>query len=1056
MIDGGIQLIWERTSDRPFSFSTEYRWKAADTVDMTLVFTPDTDLQNFELFIGSYFNKFSKGAVYTQDSGSGKPGFTETPADKGVTQLFPRNETVLGLVRDGRWTFPPFPNNWAIRTALQAPLALGKDNNTGVTVLLMSPPEDCFAVSSAFNDQGLFALYLSLFGKDVKKNESLIGRARLVFGKNTSDEKAIEAYQKYLSEAEKPSTAKTEPAPGETKGPSVTESQSQQTSNDRDVATNTLTNAEKAAGWKLLFDGKTTKGWRNYKKQSVGPGWKVENGTLIRAEEGAEDIITVDEYDAFELTIDYDISKGGNSGIMYHVTESGRWPYVTGPEIQIQDNKDGQDSQKSGWLYELYSSPNDATKPAGTWNTIRILITPEKCQTFMNGQKYYEYVKGSDDWNKRVAKSKFPRFGDDFGKPAKGHICLQDHGNVVSFRNIKIRPIADYQSEQQKPKQESTKHPSTVKKTAPRKLPPAAKALGYTKCVIDEKPVAEDVTMEKTGDHKWFSGDFWLDQPTLDHYKNARGKLAINLNGFIVNRSLDCKQSKLPLLPGADGFYIEIDTQVSDNDQDHYTTLYLMPNEHNRAEDPSNWDHYPGDPERFERWMELDVDESGHTGQYPGVTFAVISSTGIAPDIKHVINPNNGVKLPLDRTKMNTFGAAYDPKRRSVSWWLNGKFMMEAAPEYVPEIGAKQNFYLLIAASARPKQVPYTMYLGGVRAFVPPTSTLPEVDVPVIAPKTNAGTLVLTVSEPNADVQVLTKDGRVEDTRLVEKKSESIVIDAGKHQLKVWKNGFHLFTENFTVEANGKKSITAKLAPVVKKLDGRVTPNEHWNSPAFQNWVDYVRSMPARQQIDAVEKKLMELNPGFYGKLSSPRNAHAIPWIEDNGYVSELAIVADYVTDISPVRVFNLFALKCVGTKPGNAFFSDLSPLKGMQLTKLEVWNTQVKDLSPLEGMPLELLGIGATPVSDLSSLKLASQSRWGPFPLKVKLFCDKTPISDLSPLQGLQLQSLFFTPKNIAAGIDVIRQMKSIESIGAEGQAMTTPEEFWKKYDAGEFSKSK
>jgi hypothetical protein len=203
---------------------------------------------------------------------------------------------------------------------------------------------------------------------------------------------------------------------------------------------NTLTYKEQQAGWKLLFDGKSTDGWRNYKQDKVSSGWKVEHGALCRSEKGAGDIVTKDEYGAFELSLEYKISPAGNSGLMFHVTEEGGAPWHTGPEIQIQDNKDGHDPQLAGWLYQLYKPEVDATKPAGEWNQVRILITPEKCATYMNGVKYYEFVKGSQDWDERVAKSKFAKM-PNFGKPTRGHICLQDHGNPVCYRNIKIRQI---------------------------------------------------------------------------------------------------------------------------------------------------------------------------------------------------------------------------------------------------------------------------------------------------------------------------------------------------------------------------------------------------------------------------------------------------------------------------------------------------------------------------------------------------------------------------------------------------------------------------------------
>jgi len=203
---------------------------------------------------------------------------------------------------------------------------------------------------------------------------------------------------------------------------------------------NELTDEQKAEGWKLLFDGKTTDGWNNFKKDSIGEGWQVVDGALTRAKDGAGDIVTKDQYDAFELVLEYKIGKAGNSGLMYHVSDEGDTPWMTGPEIQIQDNKDGHDPQKSGWLYQLYDSETDATKPAGEWNEVRILITPEKCEQYMNGVKYCEYVKGSDDWNKRVAASKFGSM-PHFGKPTKGYISLQDHGDPVAYRNIRIREI---------------------------------------------------------------------------------------------------------------------------------------------------------------------------------------------------------------------------------------------------------------------------------------------------------------------------------------------------------------------------------------------------------------------------------------------------------------------------------------------------------------------------------------------------------------------------------------------------------------------------------------
>lgn len=214
------------------------------------------------------------------------------------------------------------------------------------------------------------------------------------------------------------------------------------------AADNALTESEKRAGWKMLFDGTDTKAWRNYKKDSLSDGWVVKDGALTWAKKGAGDIVTKDEYDSFELSLEYNISKGGNSGIMFHVQETEGAPWQTGPEIQVQDNVDGHDPQKSGWLYQLYEpKPDwatgqkvDATRPAGQWNQLQIRITPANCEINMNGIRYAIFQKGSAEWNEKVAKSKFKAF-PNFGKPTTGHICLQDHGNLVAYRNIKIRKL---------------------------------------------------------------------------------------------------------------------------------------------------------------------------------------------------------------------------------------------------------------------------------------------------------------------------------------------------------------------------------------------------------------------------------------------------------------------------------------------------------------------------------------------------------------------------------------------------------------------------------------
>jgi len=206
---------------------------------------------------------------------------------------------------------------------------------------------------------------------------------------------------------------------------------------------NALTAAERRDGWQLLFDGKSMAGWHNFKKTTVGKGWVVKDGAMVCADpDTAGDIVTDRKFKWFDLVLEVKMETGQNSGIMFHVADDGEATWHTGPEIQIYDHKQQEGVETTGFLYQLYASKVDAAKPAGQWNKMRILVSKDKCLTEVNGVKYYEYVLGSDDFNARVAKSKFAKM-PRFAKMGEGTIAIQgDHG-VVAFRNIKIKPIVD-------------------------------------------------------------------------------------------------------------------------------------------------------------------------------------------------------------------------------------------------------------------------------------------------------------------------------------------------------------------------------------------------------------------------------------------------------------------------------------------------------------------------------------------------------------------------------------------------------------------------------------
>lgn len=215
------------------------------------------------------------------------------------------------------------------------------------------------------------------------------------------------------------------------------------------------TGSEKEEGWQLLFDGKTTKGWHKYGGQAVGSAWKVRDGYLCLDTSEKEnwqiknggDIVTDEEFENFHLKLEWKIAKNGNSGIIFYIHEDKakyNWPWETGPEMQVLDNNGHPDAKiikhRSGDLYDLISCSKETTRPYGEWNFAEIKCVNGKLDLYLNGENVISTVLWDDNWRKLIAGSKFKNM-PGFGTYKKGRIGLQDHGDEVCFRNIRIKRL---------------------------------------------------------------------------------------------------------------------------------------------------------------------------------------------------------------------------------------------------------------------------------------------------------------------------------------------------------------------------------------------------------------------------------------------------------------------------------------------------------------------------------------------------------------------------------------------------------------------------------------
>jgi hypothetical protein len=243
-------------------------------------------------------------------------------------------------------------------------------------------------------------------------------------------------------------------------------------------------------------------------------------------------------------------------------------------------------------------------------------------------------------------------------------------------------------------------------------IPAEAQAAGLTREAFALCPRQRDIGFAGEPTKALFNGVWYQrDPPAPALYADAPDGLALSLGGWLASASRQMNPGRLPLLSGSEPFFLEVEVSLSDNDRDHWPAVWMLPVEHNARQD----DRLPGDPPKFERWLEIDIDEGGFGN---GAKGTILAWEGVWPHYRNWQPPPILDNAALDRTRPNKFAVLYQPDKREFSFWLNDRRHTVVHDETTPNVMSRRHYYLILCAQSHGQQVPYSMIVESMRAYV--------------------------------------------------------------------------------------------------------------------------------------------------------------------------------------------------------------------------------------------------------------------------------------------------------------------------------------------------